>query len=152
MNLSWNNVGEIFLNTSVSNFLGTGVVNGNNLAVGRFYPFGFITDTSSIINRSSLACSPNSSFTYMNENLQAVLNLKAVNKQNNITSNYNSNFDPTLSSSWNIGAINGTTDLSSRISFVQGTGTWNNGTLNALLTLKINRNSLPDGPYNKNKR
>ncbi len=147
MTLSWNNVGEVYITASVSDFLGTGSVSGNNLSFGRFYPFGFITDSSSIINRSSLSCSPSSSFTYMGEPFQIVLNLKAVNKQNNITSNYSSSFDPTLSSSWNIGALNNSTNLSSRISFISGTGSWTNGTLNALLTLKINRDTTPGGPY-----
>jgi MSHA biogenesis protein MshQ len=149
--LAWDNVGEIQLLPTLvgDDYFGTGAITSKPyLPFGRFYPFSFTAIPSGIINRVAASCSTSSPFSYMDENFRALITLNAVNKAGTITTNYNGSLmNPAISSSWNIKAT-GTTQLNSRINFVNQSSSWNLGTLNGSLTLNFARTSLPDGSYN----
>jgi hypothetical protein len=85
----------------------------------------------------------------MDEQLSALINLSAQNKDGFNVQNYDgSMFNSNSGGSWNISASSGGNIYSSRIGFISGTGTWSNGTSNISLGFKFNRLTNPDGPYN----
>ena len=160
----YNEVGNPLLTATVSNYLGSGqdvsgnsgwdgdTTNGPN--VGRFAPKRFAVSNVSLATRSDLACSPTaSSFTYMNETMQLAFRVTAQNAQNVATQNYAGAYakvNPSAFADWGFAALNGTTDLTSRIdSSGTLTGAWASGVANVALTTAILRKSPddPDGPY-----
>lgn len=153
-NLSWSEVGQIQLEPTVlgDNYMGAGPITGKiYLPFGRFYPSSLVPSSPSLINRVNSSCSTSSPFSYMNEPFRGLVTLTAVNKQGNVTTNYDgttfSTMDPTKASTWGVTAAN-TNMLTSRMGFISGSGTWSSGVLNASLSLDFTRNSSPDGPYN----
>lgn len=150
-NLAWDNVGEIFLTPLITgdNYFGAGAITSKpSQAIGRFYPFSFNASSPSLINRVDSSCPVGSSFSYMDENIRGLVTLNALNKAGAITTNYDGTYmNPSLASSWNIKASNGS-NLTSRMSFISQSGSWVSGVLNASLTLKFSRQTSPDGPYN----
>lgn len=158
--LNYTEVGSFLLNQSsvVTNFLSTSGLNLDiltfnssgiqNQRVGRFIPAKFTISANSLTNRSSYSCIPASNFTYMNEPFQVTVQLAAKNLLGNTTVNYSGNqMNPNLSTSWNFGAVN-TNNLTSRLTFIGQTGTWNNGILNSSINLQFNRLTNPDGAFN----
>lgn len=150
--LGWDNVGEIYLTPTISgdNYFGGGAMTSKTaLPIGRFYAYSLGLNSSSLIPRSALSCSPSSVFNYMGENMNATLNISALNKDGNVVSNYSStNFNPTNSTFWGVKAVAGANNLNSRMNFSSGSGTWSSGILNASITFSLNRLTSPDGPYN----
>lgn len=164
---NWPEVGIITLTPSVADgdYLGAGNVTGTASGnVGRFYPDHFALSAGSIANRTDIspACSPASSFTYMDEPFQANFTLTAkgpspdyVTLQNYVTSGIAANNFAKLATGAPIPAgfgfalLDGTTDLSSRMDSSLGiSGSWTGGVLPAIATLGFTRNAAPDGPYN----
>ena len=91
---SWGEVGVITLQPGVgdSDYLGAGDVLGAASGnIGRFYPYAYTLDASTVSNRPT-ACAPGTgSFTYIGEpGLRLDLTLSARNKQNGVTENYRS--------------------------------------------------------------
>ena len=94
---SWSEVGLINLFAISTSYLGSGQNVRNSVpgyaGVGRFYPDHFFVATSPapvLTNRStaSPACSPVSSFTYMDEPFSVVFTLQARNTSGVVTQNY----------------------------------------------------------------
>lgn len=97
--MNYNEVGIIDLRADLVDvngdplaYLGTDNVEGRVLNVGRFYPNQF-TLTDAVLNpRADQSCSPESEFTYMDEEFEVVLELTARNLQDEITVNYRGAF------------------------------------------------------------
>jgi hypothetical protein len=149
--LDWNEVGEIYLTPNVSddNYFGTGpLALKTALPVGRFYPYGLTLNSTSIINRSKLTCSSTPDFNYMGEQFDVLINLSAQNKDGINVQNYDGTMlNANNGSSWNISALLGTNNLTSRVGFISGASTWSNGSSDISLGLTLNRSTVPDGPY-----
>ena len=151
--LSYSEVGSFTLSGSISNYLNSAGVDFtvfNPTVVGRFYPASFEILASPIVNRVNAACVSPSVFTYMDEPIGVNLVVTAKNALGNKTMNYvgdYAKFDPNLSANWGIKAKSGTTDLSTRISFVSSSGAWVDGELAGELKFAFDRNANPDGPY-----
>jgi MSHA biogenesis protein MshQ len=149
--LSWDNVGEINLNASIAgdNYFGAGAITSKIYQpFGKFYPSALKVNSFSLINRFDSVCVPGSTFSYMGEKMKVTINLSAVNKQGNTTSNYDHpGFDVSSNASWNIKAVSGVNALTSRMNLISGVGTWTNGVLDASLDIALNRDTNPDGPF-----
>jgi uncharacterized repeat protein (TIGR01451 family) len=65
---------------------------GRVLNVGRFYPARFEVTATMLLSRSDLSCTPESSFTYMDESFEVQLELRALNVQGQPTVNYRNVF------------------------------------------------------------
>ncbi|MDT8427867.1 MAG: hypothetical protein RQ757_03785 [Pseudomonadales bacterium] len=97
--MNYNEVGIIDLRADLVDvngdplaYLGTDNIEGRVLNVGRFYPNQF-TITDAVLNpRADQNCSPESEFTYMDEEFEVVLVLEANNLQGDITVNYRGAF------------------------------------------------------------
>lgn len=159
---AWDEVGIITLSAGVgdSDYLGAGDVSvftqsGN---VGRFIPHHFAMSGASLTNRSSASCSPASSFTYMGEPFALQYTLTALNAGGTTTQNYATTNSfaklpttPTTASpasTLGYGAVNGTTDLTSRLDLsTTNSITWTLGVATVNATLALSRAASPDGPY-----
>ncbi|WP_165840062.1 LamG domain-containing protein [Motiliproteus coralliicola] len=155
-NLSWSEVGIISLTANVTDgsYLGAGAVTGTLPYVGRFYPSHFRLSAATLTNRTDLASCSSSSFTYMGEPFGVQYSLSAENSSGVITRNYAGNFAKLdTSGELNLGAVDGTTDLSSRLTLDSASIVWpaldhtGAGTAAIDLNLRIDRDSLPDGPF-----
>ncbi|HYJ17893.1 MAG TPA: DUF6701 domain-containing protein, partial [Burkholderiales bacterium] len=159
---SWSEVGLINLFAISTSYLGSGQNVRNSVlagyaGVGRFYPDHFFVATSPapvLTNRStaSPACSPVSSFTYMDEPFSVVFTLQARNTSGIVTQNYGSantfaRLTPATAAQLGFGAVSGTTNLSSPRMSAATTGTFISGQANISATLAIARQAAPDGPF-----
>jgi MSHA biogenesis protein MshQ len=120
---------------------------------GRFVPDRFLVSATSITPRSDIAC-PGSSFTYMNERMDAKFTLTAVNASGATTTLYTGSLarlDLTNPSSFSFGAIDGgppVTVLGGRLNTSLGSsGTWGSGVASVVAVISVNRNASPDGPF-----
>lgn len=165
-NLAWNEVGIIRLTPSVADasYLGAGDVTGTVSAnVGRFYPDHFTLSAGSITTRTDVspACSPASTFSYMNEPFQAGFTLTASGPSpgNATLLNYVSSATPVnkfaklatgspIPAGFGFAYLNTATNLTTRVDSSLGiTGDWAAGALAAVATLGFTRAAAPDGPY-----
>lgn len=155
--LSYSEVGIITLTPSLTSgsYLNTGNVTGTASAnVGRFIPAKFVLSSPSLTHRSSLACSPASTFTHLGENFSLGFTLTAQNVAGSTTANYTGSFaklDPTAASGWNVAGLGGSTSFSAtsgRLSLGTATGSWSNGVAsNVSLVISAMRAATPDGPF-----
>jgi MSHA biogenesis protein MshQ len=127
------------------------------LTVGRFTPSYFTLSGASLANRSDLACSPVSVFTYMNEPMLATFTLTAMNAGGVATVNYQggtnatdlAKLNPVTPASFNLGAL-GTVSLTSRLGALSGkpSASWISGVArNVTLGFQFLRAAGPDGPF-----
>lgn len=151
---------------AVTNYLGAAGVNVPILsdAVGRFTPHHFSVSAPSMVRRQG--CTPDSIFTYMDEPFSIGFTLTAQNANNETTRNYAASLaflDPATDSwtafntkgSFGLGAINGTTPLSSRLAFDRATSSgWAGGVNTISADIRFRRATgsggttiIPDGPY-----
>lgn len=158
----WDEVGIISLTPSVvdGNYLGAGDVSGTAADyVGRFYPDRFAVTDAALVNRSALACSPVSTFSYMGEGMSLTQVLTAKNVAGGTTQNYAGVFakiDGTDATKWTLvgnggiglGGVNGPTELTSRLGII-GTpsATWLAGAATFAAQVMLNRAAAPDGPF-----
>jgi MSHA biogenesis protein MshQ len=156
--VNWSEVGFVDLHAASANYLGSGQSVTNSSAgltgVGRFTPDHFALSGGALANRTDLACSPASSFTYMGEAIGLHFTLTAQNAAGATTQNYNTATGyaklPTVPAGMGFGAVNGTTDLTSRLDLGNsGVLTWSAGAASVDYTLAVNRASPdnPDGPF-----
>jgi predicted acyltransferase (DUF342 family) len=155
--LAYSEVGIITLTPSVAdgNYLGAGSVSGTASGnVGRFVPARFALASPSVTTRSSLSCTPASTFTYLDENFRLGWTLTAQNSAGSTTQNYTGSFaklDPTSATSWNLAGIAGSTTFSTatgRLSLGTASGSWSSGvTSGVTLTASATRAASPDGPH-----
>jgi hypothetical protein len=159
----YSEAGNVLLSANVTDYLAAGVnISGTSGLdgdagggyVGRFKPKYFaLSGAPSLTNRSTLACAPASSFTYMNEELSLAFTLEARSTQGALTQNYTGAYaklNLATAASLNIGALSGGTDLTSRVdTSLAPTGSFTNGVANLSVRTGIRRASPdnPDGPY-----
>ncbi|MFZ1909930.1 MAG: DUF6701 domain-containing protein, partial [Burkholderiales bacterium] len=122
--------------------------------VGRFKPDHFALSGGVLGNRADLACSPASGFSYLGEDIRLQFTLTAQSTANATTQNYStaSGFAklPAVPSGMGFGALNGTTNLTSRLDLGNsGALSWSAGAASVDYTLAVNRASPdnPDGPF-----
>lgn len=154
---SWSEVGIITLSPSIADadYLGAGDVTGTASGnVGRFIPAGFaLNGTPALTQRSTAACSPASSFTYLDENFQASFTLLAQSATGTTTLNYEGSFaklDLTQASKIGLAGIQGSTmfKVGGRINLVSASGSWSKGVAaGSTLTANVARAAAPDGPF-----
>jgi hypothetical protein len=158
--VNWSEVGFINLLATSSNYLGSGQNVTNSTAgltgVGRFYPDHFAVAASpapTIGNRAAAACTPASSFTYMDEGFTVGFTLQARNTNNVVTQNYDATLgyaklNPATIAQLNFGARGGATVLTSRLDLGAGsTGSFSGGAAAVSATLGVQRTATPDGPF-----
>ena len=165
--LQYTEVGSFNLATStvVSNFLGSGqsldavVFNSagvQSARIGRFTPAAFAVSATSVTHRALAACTPASTFTYLDENFSLRFTLTAQNALGATTQNYTGSFallNPALASTWQLGGIDGSTPFMTtggtpRLSVGTATGAWANGVASAVtLSAAALRSTAPDGPF-----
>jgi Family of unknown function (DUF6701)/PA14 domain/Concanavalin A-like lectin/glucanases superfamily/Bacterial Ig-like domain len=156
--VSWSEVGFIDLHAKTTNYLGSGQDVGNSSAgltgVGRFIPDHFALSGGTLTNRAAAACAPASSFSYLGEGMRLQFTLTAQSTANATTQNYTtaSGFAklPTLPSGMGFGAVNGTTNLTSRLDLgISSALGWSAGAASVDYTLAVDRASPdnPDGPF-----
>ncbi|RAJ99236.1 hypothetical protein B0I24_103236 [Aliidiomarina maris] len=86
-NASWNEAGSLVLRAQLPNnrYLTADADIGSEAQVGRFYPFGFELDESSLLN----ACLSDTPFSYLGDpSIEAQYRLHAVNRAGNVLVNY----------------------------------------------------------------
>lgn len=153
---NWSEVGIITLTPSVADadYLGTGDVTGTVSGnVGRFVPAGFALSNPVITHRVAAACSPASTFTYLDENFQLGFTLTAQNASGGTTTNYEGSFaklalgTPTV---FGLAGIQGTTlfKTGGRLNLTSSSGTWSKGVAaSTTLVANVARAASPDGPF-----
>lgn len=162
-NLAYSEAGSFLLNTTavVSNFLSSGVsldaavfnAAGNPQArVGRFIPAGFDVSNFVVTHRSSMGCSPASTFSYMGEGMNFAFRLTAKNTAGATTRNYTdtfAKFSPAATSTINLAGISGAVmwKPGGRMTTAFGSGTWSSGVVNVSMTANGQRGTSPDGPH-----
>ena len=156
--LAYGEVGIISITPSVADgsYLGTGAASGPASAnIGRFVPLRFALSNASLTHRSTLACTPASTFTYLGETLRLGLTLTAQNASGATTANYAGSFaklDPTNAAAWQLVGRDGSTVFSTasgRLSLGTATGSFVNGVASGVtLGVAALRASTPDGPFN----
>jgi uncharacterized repeat protein (TIGR01451 family) len=119
---------------------------------GRFIPDHFGISAASITNRADLACAA-STFTYMDEPMNALFTLTAQAAGNTATQNYSgvyAKFNP-ASDPLGFGAVDSTATpsyLSARLdTSVPASGSFALGVASVTAPLSITRGASPDGPY-----
>lgn len=146
-NQSVSEVGVFTFTATAPTYLGVTGPTGTSTYIGRFTPDHFCVSSSSLTNRtdsnSKLSCTD--SFSYLSEDFTTIFTLTAqrsdaVCSDSSLTKNYSSTFskldtsallasdnpnDATETGVLNFSAIDGTTDLSSRISFNTAASTSN---------------------------
>lgn len=166
IDIEWNEVGGIELQASLVSsdyLLSTETVRGAEVEVGRFIPSKFTVTPGTLVTRSDLSCSPASDFTYMEENLSLSFTMEALNQDDAITENYDSDFALAhLDTADELGLVSGddcsptcTTDLTSRITSTPVID-WQAGQLSINASLSIDKaskyvedgvNDADAGPY-----
>ncbi|TDP74984.1 DUF6701 domain-containing protein [Roseateles toxinivorans] len=160
---SWPEVGTITLTPVVAsgNYLGAnsvaepslGNVQGTPVNVGRFVPARFGLSTPSATLRSAAACTPASTFSYLDENFSLAFTLTAQNALGATTVNYQgglAKLNPTVAGVWNLAGIGGSTVFSigtSRLLLGASDGSWANGVAGITLEAQARRAAAPDGPF-----
>ena len=156
--LNPSSVATAFLGSAVS--LDATVFNASGVQstrVGRFTPAQFALSAASVTQRSTAACTPASTFTYLNENFQLAFTLTAQNALGATTLNYTGSFaklDPATAANWQLAGIDGstaflTTGGTPRLSVGTATGSWSNGVASGItLSAAALRGTTPDGPFN----
>jgi hypothetical protein len=155
---AWPEVGIVTLAPAVAdgNYLGVGNVTGTASGnVGRFVPASFaLAAPATVMHRSGAACSPASTFTYLNENFRLGFALAARNTAGATTQNYTGAFaklDPTVAADWKLAGISGTTAFSTasgRLALDSASGAWSNGAAAVTLSAAAVPAAAPDGPFN----
>ncbi len=156
--VNWSEVGFIDLHALSTNYLGSGQAVTNSSAgltgVGRFIPDHLTLSGGVLTNRVAAACAPASAFSYLGEGIRLQYTLTAQNAANATTQNYTtaSGFAklPTVPAGMGFGAVNGATNLSSRLDLGNsGALGWSTGAASVDYTLAVNRASPdnPDGPF-----
>ncbi len=156
--VNWSEVGFIDLHAQSANYLASGQNVSDSSAgltgVGRFMPDHFALSGGVLTNRAAAACAPASAFSYLGEGMRLQFTLTAQSTANSTTQNYNtaSGFAklPTVPSGMGFGAVNGTTNLTSRLDLGNsGALSWSAGATSVDYTLAVNRASPdnPDGPF-----
>ena len=170
-NLQYTEVGGFEFDDTVnvlSNYLGTVSMRGHffnaagtqNTKVGRFIPASFAVSGGTVDHRSTAACSPAATFSYLGENFQLRFNLEARNALGAKTLNYTGSYAKlNLSTPANLGpaGIAGSTTFKTgggRLTAVSSSGSWSNGqatgvslVLNASRASGAGGASSPDGPF-----
>lgn len=170
-NLSFSEVGSFSLSTAsvVPSYLGiagldlaatvfdaSGVQTTAAPVIGRFRPEHFFLQAVGVpTNRADAACAPPSGFTYMDETMQVTFTLRARNAAGQPTVNYTSasgfaKLNPATIAQLGLGAVSGTTPLTSRLDLGGGsTGSFVAGDAAVTATLAVARAvpDDPDGPY-----
>ncbi|MGM9515195.1 DUF6701 domain-containing protein [Roseateles sp. DB2] len=168
-NLQYTEVGgfQFEKNNVLSNYLGTvsmggyffNAAGGQNTTVGRFIPASFAVSNGKVDHRSTAACSPTSSFSYLGENFQLTFDLEARNALGGKTLNYTGDYAKlNLAAPANLGpaGIAGSTlfRTGDRLTAVSSSGTWASGkaeavtlVLNAARATGAGGASSPDGPF-----
>lgn len=86
-NAVWNEAGSLVLRAQLPNnrYLAANANIGSEASIGRFYPFGFELDESSLLN----ACLSDTPFSYLGDpSIEAQYRLQAVNRAGNVLINY----------------------------------------------------------------
>lgn len=153
---NWSEVGIITLTPSVADadYLGTGDVTGTVSGnVGRFVPAGFALSNPVVTHRVTAACSPASTFTYLDENFQVGFTLTAQSASGTTTTNYEGSFAKLALGTPNVfglAGIQGTTTFKPgvRLNPVSSAGTWSKGVAaNTTLVANVPRATTADGPF-----
>ena len=158
--VSWSEVGFINLvATTTAPYLGTVIVTDSATGltgVGRFKPADFAVATSgpvlpTLTNRFAAACSPASTFSYMDEGMGIKFRLEARNSAGNRTLNYTGAYArlDTIAE-LRLDAVSGTTNLGARLdtTAIPAPG-FANGRYDVDTTIILKRRSPddPDGPF-----
>ena len=161
--LSYSEVGSFSLGVAPStNYLGYGINLSNRVAVfanptdtsaqtnviGRFIPHRFALSAGTV----TPACTAGSTrFTYMGQPMTVGFTLMAQNAQGTPTTNYASSFarlDISTGSAFNFGAVDGTTNLTSRlVTTATPSGSWSAGIAAVSMPITLARGTAPDKPY-----
>jgi len=153
--MNWSEVGILNLFAATTNYLGSGqdaTASSTGLpGVGRFIPARFTLTGGTLTNRTVAACSPASTFSYMNEGIGIAFTLNARNASGVTTTNYRGTFARLALDATGLGfAARDTTsgtNLTSRVDTAAWTaGTWVDGTASVTGTLAIRRALAPDNP------
>ncbi len=142
-------MGIITLTPRISgdNYLGGPGVSGETTDnIGRFIPHHFSLSSGNITDRSALACSPASIFSYIGETFAADFVLEARNAGGDITTNYAGGFARLGSAGLAMGAVNDGTDLTTDLVTDSTAIDWIAGSGDARVVLHLARSS-PAGPY-----
>ncbi len=147
-------------NDVVTTYKGTSTVEGRVLNVGRFYPNSFAISAPYLTPRADAACSPASTFTYMDEEFEVGLTLTARNIAGVTTQNYHGVY-ALLDTYGELGMVayqdrTGLADinLSARLENAVSGGVpatygndWVSGVLALSGRMNFARAAAPDGPY-----
>lgn len=161
--LSYSEVGSFSLGVAPStDYLGSGISLSNRVAVfanptdtstqtkviGRFIPDRFALSAGTLTPACTLG---STRFTYVGQPMTTAFTLMAQNAQGATTTNYAGSFarlDISTGSAFSFGAIDGTTNLTSRLdSTAAPSGSWNAGIAAVSQPIKLTRGTTPDKPY-----
>lgn len=161
--LSYSEVGSFSLGVTPStNYLGSGISLSNRVAVfanptdastqtrviGRFIPARFALSAGTVTPACTLG---STRFTYVGQPMTAAFTLMAQNAQGATTTNYAGSFarlDMSTGSAFSFGAVDGTTNLTSRLdSTAAPSGSWNAGIAAVSQPITLSRGTTPDKPY-----
>ncbi len=167
--VTYNEVGVIDMRADIVNtsnvvipYLGTSAIEGKVLNVGRFYPNVFAVSQRVLTGRADLSCTPNSTFTYMNEPfaVQFTLTAKGLTDSGNYTTvNYRGDYAKLDTyaelSLVAIDDLAGASDVDYSTRLVNSSlpssfaGTWSNGilALSGNLVFQRQASAAPDGPF-----
>jgi MSHA biogenesis protein MshQ len=135
-------------------YFGLTLLPGTSPNIGRFTPdHYFLSGGATLGTRAAAACSPASSFTYMDEDFGLAFTLLARNAAGAVTQNYGTangfaKLNPAAIAQLGLGARDGATPLTSRLDLGAGSaGTFATGSAMVTATLGVQRIASPDGPY-----
>ena len=163
----YNEAGNVGLFSLTSNYIAAGITiigvssyDGSTLNaghVGRFRPKQFALSAGSVTTRAAAGCSPDSTFTYLDERLDLGFTLTAQNTQGGTTLNYDGAYaklDLSAIGNLNLGARSGATNLTSRVNTGAGSsssGSWSNGVASGIAVQtaiqRLTASPFVDGPY-----
>ncbi|OQY21132.1 MAG: hypothetical protein B6I37_09230 [Desulfobacteraceae bacterium 4572_35.2] len=160
-NLTYSEVGNFTLQAESKEYLGSDMDISGSLVVGRFIPAHFELTQGTLINRIDSGCLPDSSFTYLDENLEFTYQLEAQNSAGAATKNYIANFAKFDGSGTQLspviyigGAVakdpDGiSTNLTSRLDYHSAgqDSPWSDGAGSFRVKLNVNRLANPDGYF-----
>lgn len=156
-NLSYSEVGSITLTAKVADddYLGGGSVTPVTTGtIGRFVPAKFALTTGALTHRTSQACNPASSFSYMGENFSVGFTLTAQSLSGTTTVNYGGSFarlNVGNAGNLNVAGLSGNTAFSvanGGLALGSLSGSWSNGIAPLTLTMQAARPGTPSGPFN----
>ena len=121
---------------------------------GRFIPdHFFLAAGSTLTNRQAAACAPASTFSYLGEGMAFAFTLQARNSSGTVTQNYAGAYAklvPGTIAQFGFGALNGATNLTSRLDLSAGSASVSGfvlGQAAVTATVGIARAASPDGPF-----